>query len=132
MKMHCVGCGNFAGEWELGRIYALTCACGATMFAEEDNTLAPPASFVIGLNEDRDLAHIDYYLGLSNHNSSEKDAVYRTLRSRGSIWSWQCEECVKNFLDRIKFQKESMHMWQEYSSGMPFYELHPEIIKRIE
>ena len=58
-----------------------------------DCGLALPASLGLGLARGKQLAHLDYYVGLSSHTSEQKNDFIRLLRARGAIWSWECPDC---------------------------------------
>lgn len=103
--MKCLGCDR-AIAWDGRGIFCYTCPCGATIFYDEEKGLAPPASLVIALHESRELPHIDYYLGKSNHWSKLKQEMYEFLRSKGAIWSWECEQCKQRVIQRAIMEKK--------------------------
>ena len=119
---HCVGCGRDIG-WNGEGIFCYTCPCGATLFAKKNHQFAFPASLIIALHEGRELPHIDYYLGFSNHVSEEKEEAYKFLREHGAIWSWECPQCKPRFLERKRM---------EIKHGFLHVKLHPELAKIVE
>lgn len=90
--LECVGCGRDIG-WDGRGTLCYTCPCGATVFWSPDGTVAYPGSLVLGVARGHGLHHLDYYVGVSAHSSPEKTALIRRLRSLGSVWPWECEEC---------------------------------------
>ena len=87
--MICIGCDRDIG-WDGKGTFCYTCGCGATVFVG-DQGLALPASLVMA--REKNLGHIDYYVGVSAHNSEQKGDFIRLLRARGLTWSWECAEC---------------------------------------
>lgn len=118
---HCVGCGGSI-PWDGTGIFAYTCSCGATIFADQNGVPALPASLIIRVKEGRDLPHIDYYLGFSNHVSEEKQRLYEELQKLGAIWSWDCERCKERFLQRKRM---------EVKERLLRIDLHPELKKLL-
>jgi len=114
---HCVGCGRPI-PWDGRGTFAFTCPCGATIFADDEHVPSLPASLIHSVALGRRPAHIDYYLGISNYISAEKQKIYEELRALGAIWSWECKECKERTVKLRKAQLES---------GMPKFELHPEL-----
>lgn len=105
--MKCLGCGINMG-WVKGiGALAYTCYCGSTVFYGDAGQLVLPTSFILGLTEDRDPTHIDYYIGKSAHTSPEKESFIAMLKSLGAIWSWECDECRDHFLQRCKMEREN-------------------------
>ena len=105
-KYHCVGCGSPI-PWDGTGVFSYTCRCGGTIFADENHAPALPASLVIAIYEKRELPHIDYYLGISNYVSAEKQWMYEELKKHGAIWSWECEKCRERFLKLRKAQLDA-------------------------
>jgi hypothetical protein len=101
--MKCLGCGGSI-PWNGRGVFAYTCSCGATIFYDGKTSIHPPASLVIGLAKKRELPHIDYYLGKSSHTSHEKEEMYDFLRSKGCVWSWECERCKFRTIERIVYE----------------------------
>ena len=98
--MNCLGCGRNIG-WDGKGRFCYTCGCGATVFVG-DHGLALPASLgmaiargnlVVSMAQQKNLAHLDYYVGVSAHDSEQKRDFIRALRARGHTWSWECAEC---------------------------------------
>ena len=119
--IHCVGCGTII-PWDGTGTFAYTCRCGGTLFADSAGTLYPPASLVLTLAGKRELPHIDYYLGISNYVSIEKQRIYEEFRKLGAKWSWECDICKERFLKRKKM---------ELKEGLIVSELHPELKKLL-
>lgn len=121
-RYHCVGCGNPI-PWDGKGLFAYTCRCGATLFADENQTPALPASLIKGVVEGLELPHLDYYLGISNYVSAEKQQAYEELQKLGSTWSWNCDKCKLKTLKRIR---------AEVKEGVIRFELHPELKALLE
>lgn len=123
-KYHCVGCGTPIG-WDGKSLLAYTCHCRGTIFASSEGKIAPPASLLLSIATGKELPHIDYYLGISNYNSTEKEAIYKILSEKGAVWSWDCtdEKCRKRFLERVKM---------EVQEGFIRFELHPALKAAID
>lgn len=116
-KYHCVGCGSSI-PWDGKGAFAYTCRCGATLFADETGKFCLPASLVIGVTKRKELPHLDYYLGISNYVSAEKQRAYEELRALGCTWSWNCPKCKERFL---KLKRGQVKV------GMIRFEVHPEL-----
>jgi len=99
-------------------MFAYTCVCGATLFADQEGHYAPPASLVIGTSEKRQLPHLDYYLGFSNYVSVEKNRAYEELVKLGCTWSWDCSECKNQIIELRRGQ---------IKAGMIKFEIHPSL-----
>lgn len=119
--IHCVGCGQMI-PWDGTGLFAYTCRCGATLFADSNGNLIPPASLVLAIVGKRELPHIDYYIGYSNYVSIEKQKVYDELRQLGAKWSWECEHCKDHFLERKRM---------ELKEGLLHIELHLDLKKLL-
>lgn len=115
-KYHCVGCGSRI-SWNGKGVFAYTCPCGATLFADEKG-ISLPASLIIFLKEGKKLPHLDYYLGISNYVSVEKQRAYEELQKLGCTWSWNCPKCKERFLKLKRAQVKE---------GMIRFEVHPEL-----
>jgi hypothetical protein len=122
MRFHCVGCGSQI-PWDGRGLFAYTCPCGATLFANENGKFAVPASLVRAIHEGRELPHLDYYLGKSNYVSLEKQKAYEFLRSLGAKWSWECLQCREKIVERTLM---------EVREGFYRFGLHPELKNLIE
>ena len=105
-KFHCIGCGRSI-PWDGKGLFSYTCGCGATIFANDEHIPALPASLVLAIHAGRKPAHIDYYLGISNYASAEKQWMYEELKKHGAVWSWECEECKDRFLKLKKAQLDA-------------------------
>jgi len=81
-----------------------------------------PVSFWIALHKNKDLPHIDYYVGKSNHISEEKRLMIQLLKEKGSVWSWECEECKEKVVKR---------MLMELDSNLYPFSVHPELYQLI-
>lgn len=104
-------------------MFAYTCPCGATVLATETHQAVLPASLAMAVKTRRELPHVDDYLGISNHVSTEKQVVYEMLRRLGSVWSWECDECRGRLLALRKEQLES---------GMIRFELFPDLKRLVD
>lgn len=121
--MKCVGCGREVNLDKRG-LFSYTCPCGSRVFYDEKrDVFYYPVSLHVAEIEKRGLPHIDYFLGYSNHQSDRKKLFYYLLRSKGSIWSWECPRCRKKFLERVKREKEM---------GLYPFELHPDLEKALK
>jgi hypothetical protein len=116
--IRCLGCGR-AVDWDGRGNFAYTCLCGATMLIDDNKKVIPPVSFVEVMVNLRTPPHIDYYLGVSNVWSPEKEEVYNLLRSKGATWSWECEEHRSHAIERARM----MVKW-----GL---ELHPDLARLL-
>lgn len=117
--MKCLGCGGDI-PWDGKTAFAYTCRCGATIFTD-DEKLYPPASLAfLGV---RPPAHIDYYLGKSDHQSPKKEEMVKYLHGLGSVWSWDCPQCRDRFVERTAM---------EMANGFYRLPLHPELAKLLE
>ncbi len=121
-QWHCVGCGRPI-LWNGKSAFAYTCLCGATIFADEKHKPALPASLILAVREGREISHVDYYLGISNYVSVEKQSIYEELKKLGAIWSWKCKKCQDRFLKQIKVR---------YREGLLNFELLPELKALLE
>ena len=121
MKFHCVGCGRTI-PWDGKGLFAYTCPCGATLFADEDGKFAWPVSLITAISEHREPPHIDYYLGRSNYDSAEKQKAVEFLRKLGARWSWDCDECRGKIVERTLM---------EVREGFYHFDLHPELKKLV-
>ncbi len=119
--MKCLGCGSEIG-WDGKGIFAYTCPCGATVFYDEGKSISPPASLIMAFAGKRELPHIDYYLGKSDHVSPEKEELYNLLRGKGAIWSWACEECRSQVIERLVY---------EVANGLYHFRVHPTLKELI-
>jgi len=121
-KLKCLGCGGNI-PWDGRGLFAYTCPCGATIFYDEKTGVKPPVSLIIGLHVKRPLPHIDYYLGRSEHASTEKEAMYMLLKEAGSVWSWECEDCRPKVLERTAY---------EIANNLYRFNLHPALKSLVE
>ena len=121
-RFHCVGCGSPI-PWDGKGAFSYTCRCGATLFADENHNFALPASLIIGLKEGRELPHLDYYLGISNYVSLEKQKAYEELKEQGCVWSWECDKCKEQIIRLRRGQLKE---------GMLKFDLHPELKALLE
>lgn len=120
--MNCIGCGVEIA-WDGKGYFAYTCPCGATVFYDGKLGIFPPASLVLALYHDTELSHIDYYVGISSHESEVKKKFVEELRKKGAVWSWECEECREKFVKRQRML---------LASGFPkTVDLHPDLKKAI-
>jgi hypothetical protein len=122
MKFYCVGCGKPI-PWDGKGLFAYTCPCGATLFADENGKFAWPASLIKAIFEHGEPPHIDYYLGRSNYDSPEKQKAIEFLRRLGARWSWECNECRRKIVERTLM---------ELHEGFYRFNLHSELKKLIE
>ena len=114
-RIHCVGCGTPIA-WNGKGAFAYTCLCGGTLFADQNGNFSIPSSLVLAVEGKRTPPHIDYYLGISNYISIEKNRAYEELVKLGCTWSWECPECKEKF---VKLKRE------QSKAGMLMFELHP-------
>ena len=121
-RYHCVGCGNPI-HWNGKGLFAYTCPCGATLFADRNGKLLIPSSLIKAIAENREPPHIDYYLGKSNHMSLEKLKVIEMLQRLGACWSWECEKCRNKIVERTRLIVKQ---------GLYPFAVHPELKKLIE
>jgi len=119
--MNCLGCDRNI-PWDGKRPLAYTCPCGATVFYEVIDgrpCVFPPISFLrVTLGEAP--PHIDYYLGKSSYWSEVKQKFYDSLRSRGAVWSWECEKCRERTVTRALMEREH---------GLYRFDFHPNLAK---
>ena len=101
--MKCLGCGSEIG-WDGTGVLAYTCPCGATVFYDEGKSVSPPVSLILAFAGKRELSHIDYYLGKSDHTSLEKEKLYNLLREKGAIWSWECKGCKSRVIEKTVYE----------------------------
>ena len=127
MSYHCVGCGAPSG-WDGQGMWAATCACGAIMLSPdtEDSQHTFPASLILNTIKKEDVPHIDYYLGLSDYESAEKLAMIKVLRDMGSIYSWECNKCIKKLVER-----EAYFYAQGLTSFNRHLRYHPDLLSLI-
>jgi len=104
-QYRCVGCGGII-PWDGKGLFAYTCPCGATLFADEEGRFAFPLSLLRAIYEHREPPHIDYYVGRSSHTSPEKEKAIQLLKALGARWSWECETC------------HARKLWKEVSSTL--------------
>jgi len=115
--MKCLGCGRSI-SWDGKGTLCFTCPCGATMFIDDKtDKIALPVSFIMSLQRKKNILHIDYYLGISDHQSPQKQAVYEQLKRKGAVWSWECRRCKDRFIRHVKMQAPKR------------FNLHPELQK---
>lgn len=119
---HCVGCGRSI-PWDGTGIFAYTCACGANLFATDKGYISFPASLAMAKEGKIEIPHLDYYLGISNYVSAEKQKAYDDLRKLGSVWSWECDECRERYLKLRKAQLKE---------GFFRFELLPELLELLK
>ena len=119
--MRCLGCGS-AIPWDGEGLSAYACPCGATLFYEDgNNALAPPVSLLKSIGGGGPMSkpmHLDYYLGISKFESDLRTKIIGELRSRGSVWSWECGECREHFLRLKRAQRKASFLR---------FDLHPEL-----
>jgi len=122
LTLHCVGCGSII-PWDGKGLFAYTCICGGTVFADDMGRMYFPASLIIDLYEGKELAHIDYYVGISNHMSREKQELIEFLKANGATWSWECPQCRGKIVKHIALQVKLK---------LIRFQLHPELKKLVE
>lgn len=96
MQLSCIGCGSYVIDAQPGKTIAISCRCGASapiLVNEGGMSLWPPFSLVKQLTSTGKVtAHIEYYLGYSDHESSLKHATVEMLRRRGATLQEECDE----------------------------------------
>lgn len=111
--LYCTGCGKHIADAAPGMTLAISCACGASApilddgkweqhLAMKDDFLSGfviPASLVMGMAKGTDLAHLEYYLGYSDHTSIPKEAIIRVLEQNDIKSQLECdhEGCREDF-----------------------------------
>jgi DNA-directed RNA polymerase subunit RPC12/RpoP len=118
-----VGCGELI-PWDGHGLFAYECRCGAKIFMNEGGEMAFPVSFVRALAEQREIPHIDYYLGISNHTSETKEKLVSLLKGLGAVWSWECPECRGKITERV--------WWGLRLGELRLEELHPGLRTLVE
>lgn len=117
MRMCCIGCGAAVCDMERGQTMAIscgTCGAGSPVLVSEDRTfIAPPASLVLALNgpaSGKELPHLEYYLGYSDHESDLKAQIKANLEALGSSTQKDCprEECRRAYSRALKRQHEPL------------------------
>jgi hypothetical protein len=94
----CVGCGRHVIDVTPGQVLAISCTCGAMapILVNDDlraaSHLSFPASLVLAQRAGKPPAHLEYYLGFSDHESELKALALALLQERGSISQAECEE----------------------------------------
>ncbi len=94
----CVGCGRHVIDVTPGQVLAISCICGAMapILVNEDlrsaDHLSFPASLVLAQRAGKPPAHLEYYLGFSDHTSELKALALTLLQERGSISQAECDE----------------------------------------
>ncbi|MBA7688486.1 hypothetical protein ES703_96968 [subsurface metagenome] len=120
--MNCLGCGIDL-EWLKGfGTVCFTCPCGSTIFVDDRGHALIPISLMRCLAEDRNIPHIDYYVGKSAHVSPEKESFIAMIKGLGAIWSWECPECRQKVLENSRLK----------AMDRLYPELHPELQRFIE
>jgi len=125
-RYRCIGCGNvykFDSE-----MIAFTCPCGCRLFYNSDEHISYiPVSLFFAMygkiKENKELPHIDYYLGKSGFMDREKKEVIEFFKEKGAIWSWECPKCKERFIERTRF---------ELRHKLYPFELHPELEKLVK
>jgi DNA-directed RNA polymerase subunit RPC12/RpoP/uncharacterized protein YlaI len=120
--IRCVGCGREI-KWDGKGVFAYTCPCGARVFYDEKVGFIFPASFFMSLLKGVEFPHIDYYLGKSAYWDDVKQQIYKFLRDKGAVWSWECDECKKKVIEQTKI---------EIKEGLYPFEIHPELKSLLE
>lgn len=96
MKFHCVGCGSPI-PWDGHGIFSYTCRCGGRIFINDESGIpAVPLTVLRGMAAGFPMPHLDDLVGNSEYTSSEKEGMISELRSRGSIWMEECEQCQQD------------------------------------
>jgi hypothetical protein len=94
----CVGCGRHVIDMTPGQVLAISCICGAMapILVNDDlraaDHLSFPASLVLAQRAGKPPAHLEYYLGFSDHESEMKALALAMLQERGSISQSECDE----------------------------------------
>jgi len=97
-EIKCVGCDTQI-PWDGTGILSYTCPCGATIFYDETGRWFLPARLIMALAEGRELPHLDYLVGESDHTSFIKEKLIEELREKGAIWVKECEQCRQRKLE---------------------------------
>jgi len=107
---HCVGCGKPA----INPAYKQQCQCLAHLIVEDAQT--PSAAYIMRIMmqnvQQSQLFHLDYWVGISDHRSNEKDEVILLLKYKGAKWSWECMNCGQEIVKRAmhrKMLKQGIH-----------------------
>lgn len=92
-RLHCLGCGNFVIEAEPGMTLAIACRCGAEspiLVTETESLVSIPGSLTKIAEIQGQKAHIERYLGYSDHTSDAKNTLRQVLLAVGLT---PMEEC---------------------------------------
>ena len=95
MELSCIGCGSYVIEAHPGQTIAIACRCGASapiLVNEATGSMWPPLSLVKQMKELKVTAHIEYYLGYSDHESRLKIDTVEVLRRYGATLQEHCDE----------------------------------------
>ena len=94
-KLYCLGCGIFVIESAPGHLLAISCRCGADspILCKENGTIYSLPSSLYGISKVKGpKAHIEHYLGFSDHKSAAKDLYRDALTTRGLAPFADCDE----------------------------------------
>lgn len=92
-RLHCLGCGNFVVESEPDMTLAISCRCGALspiLVTETESLVSIPGSLAMIAEVQGQKAHVERYLGYSDHTSDAKATLRRILLATGLT---PMEEC---------------------------------------
>jgi hypothetical protein len=122
VTVRCLGCGKELPFDENDTI-CYTHSCGATVFYGENTTFLP-VSLLSAIKMGTAMPHIDYYVGFSSFESPVKTKFIEGLKLHGATWSWECKECLKRNIPKLKFLLGSRAMKRE--------DFHPDLLKALE
>lgn len=96
VMLHCAGCGGPVCRASPGDILAISCRCGAQAPVLYDplRQCAPffPSSMVRAIAEHTRLPHMEFYLGSSDHESTDRTVLTGWLRAAGATSQADCPE----------------------------------------
>ena len=106
MGFKCLGCDRDIG-WDGKGMFSYTCVCGSRIFYQmEGKYLAFPSSLILSITAHRQVPHLNYLIGESDFTSPLKEKLIKELRSKGSIWMEECDQCKKDGTLRRKQERE--------------------------
>lgn len=119
--IRCVGCGQSLGHVDVSGGWCYTHVCGSTTFSF-DGTISYPLSLIMAVEArkkglQKDIPHIEYYLGWSDYMDDVKREFLTKLKLAGAIYTEECndKQCVEQ-RERLK-----KGLIEELSSDNSFY-----------
>lgn len=105
----CIGCGEGVMEHRPGAIVAISCRCGAyAPILSGGRELSLPASLIEALGVGKSELHLEYYLGYSDHTSSDKETISAALSvllgitSQADCPESQCKQSYRKGKERYQ------------------------------